>query len=85
MSTDQTENEQLPGGPVTDNELYEIINSLKLRKASGNDKLQNEHLRYGGPKVIKCVTIMFNIIIKSSYIPLEWKKGLIVPIFKGGN
>ncbi|CAC5405418.1 unnamed protein product [Mytilus coruscus] len=45
-------NENLPGGVINECEVRDIVKSLMRKKASGHDKIQNEHLIYGGEVVI---------------------------------
>ena len=63
----------------------QAITSLKLRKAPGTDGIQAEHLKYGGKSVIHYICALFNSILKVGKIPNDWKKGIIVPIYKGDN
>ncbi|CAC5395585.1 unnamed protein product [Mytilus coruscus] len=44
--------ENLPGGVINECEVRDIVKSLMHKKASGHDKIQNEHLIYGGEAVI---------------------------------
>lgn len=85
--SDSCINDEIPfltGGAICDNEVASILKQLKLRKACGPDKVQNEHLIHGGSAVVKCLTFLFNIITKAKN-PKQWKRGLIVPIYKGGD
>ena len=43
----------LPGGQITEEEVNDIFKVLKRRKASGHDKIQYEHLLFGGHSVVK--------------------------------
>ena len=75
----------LPGGQITENDVTSAIWDLKHKKACGEDKIQNEHLYYGGPAVVSCLMILFNTVITKSNVPQQWRKSLVVPIFKGGD
>ena len=75
----------IPGGSVCINETCDIVRGLKRRTAPGLDRIQNEHCIYGGIRLSKCITYLFNAIIKVGRIPSCWKKDLIVPIYKGHN
>ncbi|CAG2214780.1 unnamed protein product [Mytilus edulis] len=75
----------LPGGIITCDDVSSIIKQLKRRKACGNDMIQNEHLIYGGPKVSECLSIFLNIVVEKQQVPSDWQKGLVVPLFKGGD
>ena len=57
----------------------------KKLKAPGWDLIQNEHLIYGG-KILKTVLCrLYNSIMELEVIPDSWKRGIIVPIYKGHN
>ncbi|CAG2250536.1 unnamed protein product [Mytilus edulis] len=75
----------LPGGIISCDDVSSAIKQLKRRKACGNDMIQNEHLIYGGPKVAECLSIFLNIVIEKQQVPSYWQKGLVVPLFKGGD
>lgn len=70
---------------VTEYELTCVISKLKELKAPGWDLIQNEHLIYGG-KIVKTVLCrLYNSVMKLEVIPDSWKRGIIVPIYKGHN
>ena len=75
----------LHGGHITENDVASTIRNLKLKKACGEYKIQNKHLYYGGPAVVSYLTIFFNSVITKSNVPQQCRKGLVVPIFKGGD
>ena len=75
----------LPGGSITEREVSDAIRQLKLKKAAGPDKVQNEHLKYGGATVVRFLCVLFNNVVGKGQIPSSWKQGLLVPIYKGGN
>ena len=64
-------------------EIEQAIKLLKLRKAPGHDLIQNEHFKYGGVKLAKAITHLFNGILRTNYIPEQWSIGTIVPLYKG--
>ncbi|CAG2221397.1 unnamed protein product [Mytilus edulis] len=78
-----TNNGLLPGGEITLYEIETVVRNLKLRKAPGYDKLQNEHVRYSGKKLHTVILRIFNAVIRFGRIPLCWKHGLLIPLFKG--
>jgi hypothetical protein len=79
------DNPYLPGDLISENEVISIIKQLKGRKACGSDMIQNEHLIFGCPKVVKCLTIFLINVISKAYVPNEWRKGFVAPLFKGGD
>ncbi|CAG2200520.1 unnamed protein product [Mytilus edulis] len=73
----------LPGGEINIVEIETAIRNLKLQKAPGYDKLQNEHVRYSGSKLQTVILRIFNAVIRLGRIPLCWKHGLLIPLYKG--
>ncbi|VDI79669.1 Hypothetical predicted protein [Mytilus galloprovincialis] len=72
----------LPGGEINIVEIETAIRNLKLQKAPGYDKLQNEHVRYSGSKLQTVILRIFNAVIRFGRIPLCWKHGLLIPLYK---
>lgn len=56
-----------------------------MRKAPRDYGITNEHLMYANVLIIQCLQKLYNVIFTYGAIPKEWKRGLIVPIFKGGD
>jgi hypothetical protein len=75
----------LPGGPVTSEEISTLVNKLKRRKAPGPDQITYEHIIFGGPRLHRCIAKLFNGIILQGKIPYAWKKGFIIPLYKVGD
>jgi hypothetical protein len=67
----------LPGDLISEDEVISIIKQSKRRKACGSDMIQNEHLIFGCPKVIKCLTIFLINVIGKAYVPKEWRRDLL--------
>ena len=78
-------NGTLPGGSITEHEFECIIKTLKRRKACGHDKIQYEHIIYGGIIATKCLVKLFNMMVYNGRIPKDWKLGLLVPLYKGNG
>ncbi|CAG2206918.1 unnamed protein product [Mytilus edulis] len=66
-------------------DVNEICSKLKNNKACGHDGLFYEHIRYGGKLLIKHLHHLFNLCIKCAYIPNDWRKSMIILLYKGGN
>ena len=58
------------------------IRNLKNDKSEGHDFIKNEYLKFCPPEVIQLAVILFNLVLKTGFVPIEWCIGLIVPIFK---
>lgn len=75
--------EEIP--EIMENEVESIVKKLKIGKAAGPDNIYNEHIKYGGKKIIKYLTKMFNEIIINGKTPDEWGLSDIITIHKKGD
>ena len=58
---------------------------MKLKKSAGPDDPMAEHLKYGGRSIITWLTGVLNSIIDVEQIPPCLKRGITIPIYKGGG
>ena len=63
-------------------EINKNIKCLNNNKASGIDLIKNEFLKNAPQCVLKLTVKLFNLILKTGFVPLEWCLGLIIPIYK---
>ena len=75
--------DELPGGMISADDVEKVIKKLKLRKAPGEDGITNEHIKHSGPKTVSCLVKLFNAVVTIGKVPASWKRGLIVPLYKG--
>ena len=68
---------------VSEKEIDILVAALKSKKAPGYDGITNEHVKYGGYNLRRCITKLFSMIVKYEYVPKLFKTGIIVPIPKG--
>ena len=68
---------------VREKEVLEAINRLKNGKASGLDGVKAEYLKCGGNVCVEWMVRLLNVCLDSGMVPMDWKKGCIVPIYKG--
>ena len=68
---------------ITYPEVSAAIKALKLGRSAGPDNLLAEHIKYGGPTLVKWLTKVFNRISVIEEIPSCLKAGLIIPVYKG--
>ena len=61
------------------------IRSLKNKKAPSFDMICNEHIKYGGHKLLTTITELFNLIIQTGKLPKKCKMGMIIPVFKNNG
>ena len=86
LKSDSINNDNyLPGGPITNDDVKNVIKQLKRRKAPGDDGITNEHIIFEEKDVVSILTKVFNSLIKCGRIPALWKRGLIVPLYKGSG
>ncbi len=71
--------------PISRHDVTKACRKLKTGKAPGADGMQPEHLKYGGSIFLGLVTQLFNAIVHHEYRPPVLKRGIIVPIPKGGK
>ena len=63
-------------------EILKAVKSLKCGKASGHDNILSEHIKFGGPMLIKWLKKVFNRITALEEIPSCLRVGIITPIYK---
>ena len=68
--------------PIVVQEVNSIIAKLKCRKAPGWDNITAEHLKYSGPICRRILTWILNSVHDTVYMPVHFRKGVIVPIPK---
>ena len=81
----QSDGDQFTDLPFTFEEVQTAIKKLHLRKASGFDNISAEHIRYAGPNLVFILKIIYNLIVEWEYIPVNFRRGTQVPLYKGKN
>jgi hypothetical protein len=66
-------------------DVSEICTRLKNNKACGHDNISYEHIKYGGKLLIKHLCYLFNLSLQYAYIPNDWRKSIIILLYKGDN
>ena len=69
--------------PILVDEVRNAIRSLNRGKSPGFDKVSSEHIAFGGPNLTSLLCEIFNMIIDIEYIPVCFRYGIQVPLFKG--
>ncbi len=73
-------------GRLDQGEIVKAIKKLKLGKAPGPDGITAEMLKYGGKIVVDWMMWICNLAWKQSKVPEDWRKAIVVPLYKGkGN
>lgn len=80
---DSTQEEATP--PILQNEIKKAIQSLKGRKAPGEDGISNELLKGCANAILTTLTELFNEILTSEIIPTQWTSSTIILLHKKGN
>ena len=71
--------------PLSVEEFDHLQRQLKIRKAPGWDYITNEHVKYLGENMKKCIVKLFNLLVRYECIPDNFKIGIIIPIPKGNK
>ena len=64
-------------------EIQLAVKQLKCGKSAGPDGITAEHIKYGGPMLIKWLHKVFSRILLLEDVPPCMKEGIITPIYKG--
>ena len=67
---------------ITEEEVERAIKSTHSRRSAGVCEVSPELIKYGGAEMVGGLTKVFNVVIENGRVPAEWKKAIIVPIFK---
>ena len=66
-------------------EILYALRNIERGKAAGPDGIVNEMLMFGGEKMISSMRVLFNSFTELEEYPQEWRRSLIVPVFKDGD
>jgi len=55
---------------------------LKRGKAAGFDELTVEHLLYAHPIPVVLLSLLFTLLVLHGTVPLDFGKGIIIPLIK---
>ena len=70
---------------TTPKEVFDILCHLKKVKAARIDEITPDLLRLCASGIAESLSSLFNKSFDSSKFPSQWKKALVVPIFKKGD
>ena len=71
--------------PISEEEVKVAINSLNSNKAADEFGISAEHLKYASSSLVPSLTLLLNAIIEFSFIPDQFKSGILYPILKRGK
>ena len=63
-------------------EIVRCIKKLLNNKTGGGDGIVGELLKYGGVGMVKLLGKLYALIWKEDCVPIKWREGLIVILFK---
>ena len=69
----------------TESEVYDLLASLDVSKASGQDGISARMLKHTACSITPSLTKLFNLSLQTATIPSTWKKSLVVPIPKNSE
>ena len=65
--------------------VLDTLLKLNSKSSPGADEITPFILKSCALFLFEPLTKLFNLSLQSSVVPQEWKRGMIVPIYKGGN
>jgi endonuclease/exonuclease/phosphatase family metal-dependent hydrolase len=71
--------------PFHCDEITAICKKMKDNKAPGYDRISAEHFKHAGSNCIHVLTYVFNRICETEKVPLQFKRGVLIPIPKGNK
>lgn len=79
------QNSKMPLIFVTPSKVLEKIAVLKTDSASGPDKISPVILKSLSSHLCYPLSVIYNLSLQESCVPVDWKNALVVPIHKGGT
>ena len=67
---------------ITTEEVKEALKKIGRTKTYEPDNIPIEAWRGLGEKGIRCLTNLFNVILRSSKMPEEWRISTLIPLYK---
>ena len=68
---------------LNEDEVRKAVKKLKKGKSPGIDGITSEMLKYGGDSIIKWLTRVCMVCLMKGEVPLDWKRAIVVPFYKG--
>ena len=70
---------------ISEDEIIEALKSCKNTMTSGPDGIPSFFLKDCASVLVKPLYLLFNLILRQSSVPSQWKNAAICPIFKKGD
>ena len=71
--------------PTIEEELLDIVRSLKNKKSPGFDCIKNDLIKHVITGILKPLTHILNLSMSNGVVPRHMKIAKVVPIFKKGD
>lgn len=78
-------NKRLNTVRVTHSEIRDVLQILKLGKASGQDEISHHMLKNVCNTICKPLELLFNMSLSAAVYPKLWKLAKVMPLFKKGD
>ena len=85
LTPSQTIAAEALNGEIEMVEVQNSVISLSNGKAPGSDGIVSEILKKGRLSMIRCLHSLCSLMFRQGKVPLDWLRGVIVPIHKDGN
>ena len=70
---------------ITEDIVMDTLKLLKSKNSSGSDKISTKLLKEIMPSIIIPVVYLFNLSIRTGYVPESYKCARVIPIYKSGS
>jgi len=70
---------------ITEDLIYQTLSKLQPKKSSGHDNVSTKLLIEIMPCIIFPIIHLFNLSLKTGFIPADYKIAKVIPIFKAGE
>ena len=69
----------------TRNGIEKLLKNIDSNKACGPDNIPAQFLKECAEEITDAFVQLFSASLKQGKVPEDWKKGIVTPIYKGGN
>ena len=80
---DMKDDDPFTNDDFTKDEILDAIKKLNSRKAPGFDGNTKEHLAAAGECVVEFLFLVLSWVLYLEYIPVNFRRGTQVPLYKG--
>ena len=71
--------------PVTESFVFKQLKGLKVKKATGLDRIPACLLKDSAAVITQSITLLVNLSLSTGIVPDEWKQARVVPLHKSGG